>query len=306
MATTIQYIATPSDSLTLGGTPQVMEELEGSPRESLRNDGMTVTREFKAPFDARLDAWAAAMLVHAGVSGSTYSIHKPMEYTHASADGQGHALGRVRVAQVDFRPFGDQVQAGSGPGTETWAGYGWALATVSYRGLDAIVEELQVGGEFVTLGAAGLYWDNGASPRPALSDREAPGVLITQALWSVTRRWLPAVPPEYFSQVGTVNGAAIGSPRYGVQFDTGTLLYQAPVIRTSMDRGGNPLHDVTARFAYRPNGWNKFWRAQDQQWEGIVRVDPEDNQNYLDASPYPGAGADAAFGVLCQYQVSDL
>jgi hypothetical protein len=169
-----------------------------------------------------------------------------------------------------------------------------------------MVEELQVGSEFVTLGGGGLYWDNGATPRPAVSDREAPGMLINQALWSVTRRWLPAVPPEYFSLLGSVNGAAISSPRYGVQFAAGTLLYQAPVVRTSVSSGGAALYDVTARCAYRPNGWSKFWHAREQQWRGVVRMDPNNSQNYCDASPYPVSSDNAAFAVLCQYQVSDL
>jgi hypothetical protein len=306
MASTIQYNATPSNALTLGSSPQVMEELEGSPREAVRNDGLIVTREFKVPYGARLDTWAGAMLARGNVSGTTYSITKPMEYTHAPADGQGNALGRVRVSQVDFRPFGDRVQSAGASGNETCAGYDWALATVTYRPLDAIVEELQIGGEFATLGSTGLHWDTSDTPPPALTEREAPGLLITQALWSVTRRWLPGVPPEYLTSLGTVNPADLSSPRYGVTFAAGTLLYQAPVIRGYADRSGNALYDVTARCVYRPSGWNKYWHSRDKAWQGILRPDPTNPQSYIDASLYAPAPSAAAFAVLCQYQGSDL
>ena len=38
----------------------------------------------------------------------------------------------------------------------------------------------------------------------------------------------------------------------------------------------------------------------------ILWPDPSNPQNYIDASLYPSAPSSAAFGVLCQYQGSDL
>jgi hypothetical protein len=281
-----------------------MEELEGSPRESVRNDALLVVRDFKVPFTDRLTVWAQGLLVASTAAGSICQIRKPMSYTH-SVSGNGSNSVRVRAYEVALRPFGDAVRTGTGPGLETWGAYSWARATVTYRNQESIVEELQLGAEYAALSTAGLYWNTGSGQPPALMEKEAPGLLMHQAIWSVTRRWLPLVPPEYLNLVGTLNVASVSSTRYGLSFGAGTLLYQAPVIHSYSDRFGNSLHDVTARLLYRPNGWNRFWLARACQWVGLMRRDSGAG-TYLDASPYPTASDAASFGVLCQYQAQDL
>ena len=283
--TAIQYVDTPSTDNPVQG------ELAGSPHESIRNDGFAVTpRRYKVP-DNQKTAFVEAMLVDSATQGTAIRITKPMDYTHAALPGY------VRAEQVDFEPFGDTIQKGTEDGEE-FAVYDNWTGTVRYSSQRSIYEEWSPSYEFLTQRAFGYTWDT--TPALALVQAEFPGKLVSKGQWAVTRRWMPTIPDIYFNALGMVNTGDVESTMYGTDFPAGTLLYLNPRIRPYNNWNGGQLFDVTAMFAYRAKGWNKFWlaRAATPGWYGI---------NDAAGNPYnPYSNADAAFSLMCAYDEGDV
>lgn len=273
---------------------QYADELEQSPQMTFENDQASGWREFRVS-NGNVVKLAQGLLASSSVSGGAITVNKPCS---CSVFG-----GLVRAYSVNIKPQ-DQVQTAEVDGSELPTTYDWYRAVAQYRQMPAIEEEFLPAGEFLTLPPQSFRWKSDSVP---LLANEAPGRFIIKGTWTVTRHWLPIVPPEYLSLVGKSNSAAIASVRYGWTYPAGTLTCLPAVIRSYYDFAGNLMHSVTARMAYKgdldsgnnPVGWNKFYRAKTGAYDTIQWGS---GSSWTDYQPY-GSGD---FTPIAVYLQSDL
>lgn len=102
-----------------------------------------------------------------------------------------------------------------------------------------------------------------------LSENEAPPKILRSMIFSRTRYRLGALPTEFLTAVGCTNIAAYASPNLGITFPADTLMYMpAPATRTFYNVGAGG-YTATFKFAYKPEGWNKYWNARTQSFATI-------------------------------------
>jgi hypothetical protein len=122
--------------------------------------------------------------------------------------------------------------------------------------------------EFVTLNNTKLYWGDGV----LLDANEAPGFLIKGAEWKYTIHQAPYIPYPYLNWQGLINSADMQSARYGLNFASGTVLYDGlRTIPVSSDSSNdNDAWDLEMTFLIKAlpdevgsftKGWNWFPRA---------------------------------------------
>lgn len=234
--------------------PIAFEELDGSPIESVSDNGVEVLRKFKC-------AWGDRLTLARELIGSVTSDGEGGYITTAPATYG--PLSAATVDRVTIEPFGS-VQAM--PGDAQQSSYAHAVLTVRYGNTrfryvgDAgtlASEELEPVAEFVTLPSQQLKW--GASGPPLRPD-EAPGRLLRGLDWVYTRHRVPELNAAIFDLVGKVNEATVTSNTLGFTFAAETLLYNPPTLRRTITSNGADAWQVTYRFTYRPTGWNRFWR----------------------------------------------
>ena len=200
----------------------------------------------------------------------------------------------ARVVEVSIEPFGKEHQDALG---EDLAWYEAAVLTVKYRSPGiaepqpypeekspsahnnpqaVISENLEPYAQGMRLSPEKFRWSDGT----ALSEEEAPPRILYRAKYTMTRYNLPAVPEEAVTYVGKINDAPVwpillsrsGNPAGDLYFPTNTLLFQPPTISMSMDSAGTRNFSVAYKFAFREEGWRKFWRADNEAYETIHHV----------------------------------
>lgn len=241
-------------------------ELDGSPKESIGENGFEATRELICPWDDRLT-------LAVQLSGDATAGAGAVTYTAAQRYPRNPA---ASVASVAIAPFGGKCLPEGGD-TKV-AKYDYALLTTRYSIVDFdsesggdteafVSESLEPTAEFITL-PGGIYkWGNTSGPW--LTDEESPGFLVRGCDWVYTRHKMPFIPPATLSLVGYVNNAAIFSFSLGLTFAKETLLYQPPTLRRQRTASGVGAWELTYRFSYRPGTWNKFFRASSVAFEPI-------------------------------------
>jgi hypothetical protein len=143
-----------------------------------------------------------------------------------------------------------------------------ALVTISYstKITDSITEELEPTAEFQTLDHRWFRW--GSATGDSLREEEAPGRLQRGFNYTISQvDMTPPLAASYVALIGSVNNAAFTSPRLGFQFAAETLLYAPPSISRKTNSAGVVKLDVTRKFTYNPNTWNKFFRAKTGTWD---------------------------------------
>jgi hypothetical protein len=148
-----------------------------------------------------------------------------------------------------------------------------ALVTVGYSSdveEDLVAETIEPNAEFVTLDHKKFRW--GAANGDPLLAAEAPGKL-TRSL-SITRQLfkLTSIPTTVLSSVGGVNNAVYNSALLGLSFPTETLLYTPPNMGRTITTAGSKGWNLTMKFMYKPDTWNKFWRAKTQAYTRIYNL----------------------------------
>lgn len=157
---------------------------------------------------------------------------------------------------------------------------GFAMLDVEYRTPDAnsgetvdeetiITESLEPTSEYLSTGAEGFYWSPNANPTEGsmtddiaipLEEDEAPGRQFRSFDWVYTKHQVLSLPNELIEFTDSVNVAAVTSRTLGYTFDKETLLYKPPTFNRAITVDGAQAWTWTARFGYKPQGWNKFWR----------------------------------------------
>lgn len=157
--------------------------------------------------------------------------------------------------------------------------YEEALITVQYSTDDAQVrdesgnrfsESIEPHSEFITLDHKRFRWGS-ASGEP-LEENEAPGRIVRGFSLVRTLYAVPSISSTILSLPGCVNNAQYISAVLGLTFPAETLMFGDPVISRTVVLGGSSSWDVTLRFSFKPDGWNKFWRSQSQAYEQIYDV----------------------------------
>jgi len=226
---------------------------QASPREDIRAASMEATRYLQCDWADRL-VLARDLLGYTQRSGEMVIHHRPHVYPH-------HSALSAEVAAVS--PAGAPAPAG---GAMAWAK---ARLRVTYRppafgsaGDDParalVSESIEPAAEFLTVPAEDLYWD-AAQEEPLGDDYELPK-LVRMAEWVYTRHRMPYIPAGTWSLIGRVNASAVTSARLNASFAAETLLYQPPQLYRRTTSDGTDGWDITYRFTYRPDGWNKFYR----------------------------------------------
>jgi hypothetical protein len=191
------------------------------------------------------------------------------------------------VQSVSFAPFSEDVEDEDGDTTR--ARYSHAQLTVTYGNAtfagdpdnaDAPLfeETLEPWAEFLTQPAQGFKW--GSTTGDALKDEEAPGKLFRGVNWVYTRPSVINIPPAVLSLCGSVNSNAIHAKSLNLDFAAETLLYNPPLLRRAVTSDGTGAWSLEYRFSYKPQGWNRFWRAKTQAWDRIYNSTGP-------ADPYP-------------------
>lgn len=174
--------------------------------------------------------------------------------------------------------------------------YDTAKVTVNYStraAEDLIAESLEPTAEFMTLDYRRFRWsgaDGSASAEEdasgsgtqgdPLQEGEAPGKLI-RGLNLVRKHFkVTSVPATSLTLPGSVNHAAYTSSLLGLTFKKETLLFSPPSLERTVKTTGVEAWNVTVKFTYKPDGWNKFWRAKTQRYERIHNLDGTPYNNY--------------------------
>lgn len=146
--------------------------------------------------------------------------------------------------------------------------YEEALVTVNYSTevQDLVSESLEPTQEFITLDYRRFCW--GSPNGPNLIEGEAPGKLIRGLNIVRTLYKKTTVPAAVLATTG-VNNVAYSSNLLGLTFPSETLLYEPGNLSRTFTTLGTEGFTVTVKFSYRQHGWNKFWRADTQQWTRI-------------------------------------
>lgn len=132
-----------------------------------------------------------------------------------------------------------------------------------------VSEEIEPVAEFIRLDPRRFRWTSGAP----LTEGEAPGYLYQTMNLIFKYVNQPAIPPAFLSGIGKVHNAVWLSPTTGLSYAAETLMFCPAPISNTYTTGGSSGFNYTIKFAYRPNGWNKYWRPQTQAWESIYLDD---------------------------------
>lgn len=103
-----------------------------------------------------------------------------------------------------------------------------------------------------------------------LEENEAPvrlvrGLNLVRTLYKVA-----SIPAAVLSAQGCVNNANYTSTLLGLTFASETLQFGGAFPQRTITTSGSQGWDVTLKFRYQKDGWNKFYRAESQQYEQIV------------------------------------
>lgn len=242
--------------MTIAYSSVACAEEYGTLKEDINNDGTTCSVTLRC-------AWTARASLINDIVGARRA------WPHSSFPVQPIAM------QAGVVPAGNYVQDGQA------CAYAEALVTIVYSTLikDLITETLEPTAEFLTLDWKNFRWGSGNGD--PLLEKEAPGRLYKSL--NLVRVMADRTPPfatGLLTQIGNVNGAAYTSSMLGLTFAAETLLFQPPNIQRTVNTAGVQKATITTKFSFKPQGWNKYWRAATQQWERIFVYNGAEYKNY--------------------------
>lgn len=249
------------------------EEFEGSPsNEQSGPQGFTATRILRCAWDDRLALMDELQGTFSdGVGGYTNEL--PHLYPHRDS---------VRCVGVSNIVGHDDDNPQAFGGDLKVAAYSYALLTVNYAeagdpagggggSVELTDESISPFSEFLTIPPKGLKW--GSTSGDALTDDETIGKLFKGFNWDLTRLNVASVGSEYATLIGCVNDAEITSTRLGFTFPAETLLFQPPLLTRKVNADGvSSKWTIKTSLAFKPQGWNVFWRASANAYVAIFNA----------------------------------
>ena len=246
-----------------------IDELKGSPAESGSLSGVEATATILVPWSLR---WLIVDDIvglrrsypHAPSSGSIALSASITPFGASTDDGQGLTYEKAQIAIKYGQLDGQAIDGGSGT---------------------VYAESLQPSAEFTPLNFKKFRW--GSASGEQLLESEAPGKLEVGLDYVQKQYQLSTVPAAVLSTIGNVNSGSQVAAILGLTFPAETLLYTTPTLDRTLDSAGNGKWDLTMAFSYKPNGWNKFWRADTQAYDRIYIAGGVQYNNYPLTSSLP-------------------
>jgi hypothetical protein len=157
--------------------------------------------------------------------------------------------------------------------------YEFSRVTVGYSSkveVDLVSESLEPTAEFQVLDYTRFRWTS--KDGDPILEGEAPGKITRSLALSRQLFKLTAIPNAVLDQIGNVNDAEYESTLLGLTFPIETLLFQPPSMTRTITTAGSKGWNLNMRFHYKPEGWNKFWRAaaDPPEWEEMFDMDVVD------------------------------
>ncbi len=134
---------------------------------------------------------------------------------------------------------------------------------------DLFSEEMENTVEFLKLPYEQFRW--GAQNGAAISENEAPGQQFFSMKLNRTIYQVPGPLPTWLQTlIGCVNDEEYVSSVLGLTFAAETLLFMPTKTSRTIgsDLSSSPF-TIGLAFAYKPQGWNKYYRAQTQTYESL-------------------------------------
>lgn len=179
-----------------------------------------------------------------------------------------------RAQSCAIRPAGDTTNLSQG------ISYEHALVTVNYGNkiVDLVSESLEPVTDFVTLDHHDFRWGS-ASGEPVL-EREAPGKIRRFINLVRTYYNLATIPAGVLDLPGTCNDTAYTSSLLGITFGVETLMMGDPQLSQVITSAGSKGFNLTLKWTYNKEGWNKFWRSKDEDFVAMYHVGGAEYKNY--------------------------
>ena len=156
--------------------------------------------------------------------------------------------------------------------------YASAIVTAKYS---TKIEEILVSEtfepsvEYTQLDHKDFIWgvineDGGVTLSDPVKEREAPGrALFSMVLSRTIYKVLPPLDPSWLTLPGCVNRDTYTSYLLGLEFEPETLLWMPTTLSRTIKLDGSRAYDLPIKLAYKPEGWNKFWRPKTGQYESF-------------------------------------
>lgn len=146
--------------------------------------------------------------------------------------------------------------------------YSRAVVTIDYDSAikDLLSESLEPNAEFIIHDHKQFVWGFDGNP---LLEGEAPGKIVRGLNIVRTNYEMASIPAAVLTSVGCVNNATYNSAILGLSFPAETLLYNPPTTSRVITSTGTEGWTLTQKFSFKPDTWNKFWRAKTGFWEEI-------------------------------------
>ena len=149
-------------------------------------------------------------------------------------------------------------------------GLGESSSTETSAGGTVFAESLEGTVEMLKQDHKRFVWIDTATPgveTGEVLEAEAPSVPIYGQNLKRTIFNVATIPSAVNTSLGKCNVAAYTSLLLGRTFAAETLLFKPAKQRRDLKADGSGLGwTVDLEFVYNQNGWNKFWRAVDQDW----------------------------------------
>jgi hypothetical protein len=226
--------------------PPTYTELAGSPTENGSREEFSATMKLKCAWEDR-----DAVMAYFG------NVLYPVVYPHRPAM-------RAIVQSIGCAPFGEKVMGEGGLAT-----YESAEITVNFSNkVDSetmCVESIEPAAEFMGLDPSLFAWTDGT----AVTVDEAPGILIQSLVYELEFPQATMIPAGYIAAVSHVNAAAFSTLTLGLTFAAQTLLYTPRRCTRTIRTDEMEAWNLGMSFAYKPSGWNKWFRPSSGTYEGF-------------------------------------
>lgn len=159
--------------------------------------------------------------------------------------------------------------------------YEAALVTINFSTefSEVFSESLEPTAEFITLDHRWFRW--GAPDGEVMKEEEAPGYLVRGINFCRTDYKLSSVATPVIALTGFVNEADISSSMLGITFQEETLLYAPPTVTHKYNSSGVSEFEITKKFTWKPEGWNKFFRSKTGTWSSIYLAGGAEYKPYV-------------------------
>jgi len=252
-------------SVTINGV--VATELDGSPIEKLEAGKFSATMKFKCDWADRHD------LMNGLVYSPGFSYPHSLRGAYCSGASCKKLKPNLKMDEVDI----------SGNG---YASYEFAEVTAEFRTPDYITPEptgpnniMMTENEEPAVHAVSLdyrkyQWVAGTGPtvKPLLSG-EAPFKQVFGSEYVITHHDIPnsdiGVGYTVHSAVESFFGKVNNAPENARTLVARTFAAETLLCKPTLRNTQGAYTSFTYRFAYNPEGWNKFWRGDTQAWESM-------------------------------------